>query len=157
MLYAALKTVHVLAVTLFFGAGLASVLVKLHADRTGDARALAFAHRTVVLADWVFTIPSGVLLPLTGFWMVWIADLEWRGGWVAVGTALYAIAGLCWVPAWVLQFRMRDAAEEAARTGRPLPPEFARWTRIWAALGAPAFVAAVGAVYVMVAKGLAVG
>lgn len=154
MLYVALKTVHVLAVTLFFGAGLASVLVKLHADRSGDVRVIAFAHRTVVLADWVFTIPSGLLLPLTGYAMVWTTGMEWRSGWVAVGAGLYAVAGLCWVPAWILQFRMRDAAEAAARDGGPLPPAFARWSRTWAALGAPAFVAAVTAVYVMVAKGL---
>ncbi|MFZ5478606.1 MAG: DUF2269 family protein [Myxococcota bacterium] len=157
MLYAALKTAHVLAVTLFFGAGLASVLLKLHADRSGDPRAIAFAHRAVVLADWVFTIPSGILLPLTGYWMVAIAGYDWRSGWVGWGLVLYVVAGVSWLPAWGLQFRMRDAAERAARTGEPLPAEYHRWTRIWALLGIPAFVAAVGAVWVMVAKGLAVG
>ena len=46
MAYVVLKTLHVLSVTLFFGAGLASVLVKLHADRSGDPRVIAFAqHR----------------------------------------------------------------------------------------------------------------
>lgn len=154
MVYIVLKTLHILSVTLFFGAGLASVLCKLHADHTGDPRAIAFAHRTVVLADWVFTIPAGILLPLTGFGMVWTVGYQWRTGWIALGIGLYAIAGLCWLPAWWLQFKMRDAADEAVRTGQPLPPEYKRWTKIWAVLGLPAFVAAVGAVYVMVGKGV---
>lgn len=152
-----LKTVHVLSVTLFFGAGLGSVLLKLAADRSKEPRVVAFAHRTVVLADWVFTIPSAVLLPTTGAAMVAIAGLEWRAGWVAWGLVLYAIAGCCWLPAWRLQFRMAAAADAWARDGTPLPPQFQRWTRTWALLGIPAFLAVVGAVYVMVAKGFAVG
>ena len=157
MAYVVLKTLHVLSVTLFFGAGLASVLVKLHADRSGDPRVIAFALRSVVFADWVLTIPSGVMLPLTGFGMVWIAGHDWRSGWLAVGTVLYVVAGVSWLPAWRLQFRMRNAADQAVRAGAPLTSDYARWTRIWALLGVPAFIATVGAIWVMVAKGLAVG
>ncbi len=157
MTYLVLKTLHILSVTLFFGAGLGSVFVKLHADRTGDAHAIAFAHRTVVLADWLFTIPSGVLLPLTGFWMVWLVGYDWQHGWIAMGLGLYVIAGLSWLPAWRLQFLMRDAAVESARAGTPLPAAYTTWTRVWALLGIPSFLATVTAVFVMVAKGFVTG
>lgn len=153
MAYLVLKTLHILSVTFFFGAGLGSVLVKLHADRSGDPHAIAFALRTVVLADWLLTIPSGIVLPLTGFGMVWLVGYDWNHGWIAAGIGLYLVAGLTWLPAWRLQFRMRDAAATALRTGAPLPADYARWTRIWALLGVPAFLATVSAIFVMVAKG----
>ncbi len=153
MTYIALKVLHIVAVTLFFGAGLASVVLKLQADRSGDLRNVVFAHRAVVFADWVFTIPSGVLLPLTGAGMVWLFKWPWTSGWVATGIVLYVVAGVTWLPAWFLQFKMLRVAEAALRDGAPLPPEYHRWTRIWAALGFPAFLASVGAMWMMVGKG----
>jgi uncharacterized membrane protein len=154
MMYALLKLAHIVSVTLFFGAGIASVVLKLRADRAGDVRDIAFALRHVVVADWLFTIPSGVLLPLTGAGMVMVAGYPWSTPWIMYGFALYVVAGLCWLPAWRLQFRMRDAAEAAVRGNTPLPPEYHRWTRIWAALGVPSFFASVGAMWMMVGKGM---
>ncbi len=155
MTYLVLKTLHIVAVTLFFGAGLASVVLKLHADRSGDVRDIAFALRAVVFADWVFTVPSGVLLPATGLGMVWAANYPLDTPWILGGLALYVVAGVSWIPAWLLQFKMRDTAERCAREGAALPPEYRRWTRVWAALGFPAFVASVGAMWLMVGKGFA--
>lgn len=153
MIYALLKTLHILSATLFLGAGLASVFYKLRADREGDLKAIVFAHRNVVLADWIFTIPSGVLLPVSGIGMAHMAGYPLFEGWIGWGFTLYVIAGVCWLPAFFLQFKMRDAAEAALRDNTPLPPEFYRWTRIWAGLGVPAFFAAVGAILMMTAKG----
>lgn len=154
MTYVVLKLLHIVAVTMFFGAGLCSVFVKLHADRTGDPHAIAFAHRVVVAADWVFTIPSGVALPLTGLGMMYVAGYPLSTPWIAWGFVLYVVAGLTWLPAWRLQFKMRDAAVEAARAGTPLPAAYHRWTRTWALLGVPSFFAAVGAMWMMVSKGV---
>lgn len=154
MTYALLKLVHIVAVTLFFGAGLASVLLKVHADRSGDVRDIAFAHRAVVFADWVFTLPSGVLLPATGLGMVWVAGYPLQTPWILGGLLLYAVAGLSWIPAWLLQFRMRDTAVRCAATGQPLPETYRRQSRVWAALGIPAFLASIGAMWLMVGKGL---
>lgn len=154
MTYALLKTAHILAVTLFFGAGLASVVLKLQADRQGDVRDIVFAHRAVVFADWVFTIPSGVLLPATGLGMVWVAGFPLSTPWIFWGIVGYVVAGVSWLPAWWLQFRMLETAERCAKEGAPLPPEYRRWTRIWAALGVPAFLASIGTVWLMVGKGV---
>lgn len=155
--YLLLKTVHIVAVTLFFGAGLASVVLKLQADRRGDVRDIAFAHRAVVFADWVFTIPSGVLLPVTGLTMVWLGGHSLTTPWLLWGLVAYVVAGVSWVPAWLLQFKMAAVAERCAADGTPLPPEYHRWTRIWAALGFPAFLASMGAMWLMVGKGAGLG
>ena len=137
---------------MFLGSGVAIAVVKLRADRTRDPATIAFALRHVVWADWVFTVPSGVILPLTGIWMVSLAGWPWRQGWVAWGLGLYAVAGVCWLPAAALQLRMRAAAVRAAEAGEALPSDYWRWTRAWLWLGAPAFVAAALTLWVMVMK-----
>ena len=152
MIYAWLKAVHVIAATFFFGAGLALALTKWRADRTGDLRVMAFAMRHIVWADWLFTLPSGLVLPITGIWMASLVGLPWTSGWVGLGILLYAIAGLTWLPAAFLQLRMRAMVEAALRTGAPLDPVYARYSRTWALLGVPAFLAAVFTVFLMVMK-----
>ncbi len=157
MAYLVLKIAHVVAAMLFVGAGLASAFYKLAADRSRNLEAIAFAHRAVVLADWLFTVPSVVALPVTGLWMAHLVGLPWLEGWVARGIACYALATLFWIPAAVLQVKMRDAAQRALSSGRELPPEHRRWTRIWLALGVPALAATFAAIHVMITKGADLG
>ena len=154
MLYVLLKVAHVLSATLFLGAGLASVFYKLAADRSGQPQAIAFVMRGVIRADWLFTIPSGVLLPLTGLGMAHMAGMPLSTPWITAGIALYTVAGISWLPAFFLQYRMARYAQEAADSGQPLPPGYHRDTRIWALLGVPAFFAAVGAIFIMTGKGM---
>lgn len=150
--YILLKTLHVAAMAFFFGAGIASAVIKLRADRTRDVRIIAFALDHVVWADWVFTIPSAILLPATGLWMMHLAHWPFTTPWIAAGFAFYAVAGLTWLPAAFLQIRMRRAAANAAKLDDPLPAEYWRWSRTWFLLAIPSFAAALFTVYVMVAK-----
>lgn len=152
MLYLALKATHVLAAMLFLGTGLGSAWYKWRADRSGDLRAIVWAAREIVLADWCFTVPAGVLLPATGLAMARLAGYEILGGWVLWGLLGYAFSGLCWLPAALLQLRMRRAAEAALRDGTALPDQFRADARAWAALGVPSFGAALATVWVMIAK-----
>ena len=152
MLYLLLKTLHVFAATLFFGTGLGSAFFKFRADQSGKIEDIVFAQKNIVLADWLFTVPSGVLLPLTGFWMVWLLNLPLTTPWILAGFVLYAFAGLCWLPAAWMQIKMRDAAILAQQDQTALPESYHRWTRWWLILGFPAFVAAVWTIYIMVSK-----
>ncbi len=149
MTYLHYKIVHILGMALFFGAGLGTALVKVNADRTRDPKTIAFAMRHVVLADWLFTVPSGLIMPITGLMMT---GWTWEQPWIRWGIGLYATAGLLWLPAAFMQLRMRTLAVQAEKEGTPLPAAYWRLTRIWLALGAPAFVAAMLTVYVMVVK-----
>lgn len=157
MIYVLLKALHILALTLFFGAGLGSVTLKLWADRSGDIDQIVFASHAIVRADWLFTIPSAILLPATGLGMVWYAGYPLNERWILGGLVLYATAGLTWLPAWRLQFKMEAAARAAQRDGTPLPPEYHRWTRTWALLGVPSFFSVLTAVLLMVGKGVVTG
>jgi len=66
-MYTTLKFLHLLGVVLLVGNIIVTALWKTLADRSGNPATVAFAQRTVALADWVFTLP-GVLLVLIGGW-----------------------------------------------------------------------------------------
>lgn len=152
MLYLVLKTLHILSALLFLGAGLMTAWYKVRADRSRDAKVIAWYAREIVLADWIFTLPSGVTLPATGVWLALLLGQPLTTGWVSLGIGAYALAGLLWLPAAWLQIRMRQMAEAAARDGTALPDAFHRANRIWLFLGVPAFGVSIAALWIMVAK-----
>jgi uncharacterized membrane protein len=84
--------------------------------------------------------------------MVWVHGFPLDTEWIAVGLFAYAVAGVCWIPAVVLQIRMRDLLARAVAAGEPIPAEFDRLSRIWFWLGVPAFAASAWAVFAMAAK-----
>ena len=114
--------------------------------------AAAWVDAEVVFADWVFTVPAGVVLPLSGLLLAWQYGLPLTTPWVLEAILGYAAAGLTWLPAAGLQLRMRRLSAEARRAGAPLPPEWRRAQRTWALLGLPSFGVSVVVVWVMVSK-----
>lgn len=152
MLLLVLKSIHVLGAVLFLGTGLGSAWYKLRADRSGDLRVVVWCQREIVLADWLFTVPAGVIMPVTGIWLVKLYGLPWETPWVVLGFVGWAGAGALWLPAAYLQVRMRRLAEAALASGGALPPEFHRANRLWLALGFPAFLLSGFTIWGMVAK-----
>jgi len=146
------KWLHVLSSTVLFGTGLGSAFYMYFTNRTGDVRAIAIVSRRVVVADWVFTTPTAIVQPLTGFWLVHLAGFDWRSGRILWSLVLYVLAGACWLPVVGIQIRMATMAEEAARAGKALPARFWRYHRWWTALGWPAFIAFVAIFFLMVVK-----
>lgn len=152
MLPIVLKAVHVLSSMLFLGLGLGSVFYKVRAYRRGELAVMAFCDREIVLADWLFTVPSGIVLPATGLWLATLYQLPLTTPWILAGLGGWAFAGLTWLPAAFLQIRMRTLSGLAARTGEALPPAYHRAHRVWMALGVPSFAAAMVALWAMIAK-----
>ena len=152
MLFSLLKTLHVLGALLFLGVGLGSAWYKFQADRSGDVRVIAWCQRQIVLADWLFTVPSALLLPITGVGMVAIWGMPLTTPWVMSGIVGFSVAGLLWLPAVWLQLRMRAMADRALAEGTELPEAFWRARRWWIALGLPAFALAAAVVWVLVSK-----
>lgn len=152
MEYLVAKWLHILSSTLLFGTGIGSAFYLLFSSVQRDARVVAAVAGLVVIADWLFTATTAVFQPLSGFYLVHLAQLPWRTGWVMWSLALYAVAIGCWLPVVGYQIRMRDLAREAARTGCELPPAYWRAFRRWIALGFPAFFAFLAVFYLMVLK-----
>ncbi len=84
--------------------------------------------------------------------MTQITHTPLTSGWVATGILLYAIAGLCWLPAAFLQIKMHREILAAIDEERSLSTDYGRWSRIWLVLGFPSFTAAILTVFVMVTK-----
>jgi uncharacterized membrane protein len=152
MTYLIIKWLHILSSTLLFGTGLGSAFYMLFTSLTRNTVATAIVVRKVVLADWLFTLPTIIIQPLTGLAMMHIAGIPLSSKWVMWSFALYFLAGACWLPVVWIQIQMRGLAEAAVAAGQPLPARYWKLLRIWVVLGIPAFFALVVVFYLMVAK-----
>jgi uncharacterized membrane protein len=152
MEYIVVKWLHILSSTVLFGTGLGSAFYMFFASLTRDARVVATVVRYVVIADWAFTTPTIILQPLTGLYLVHLAGFPLTSTWIVASTALYLLAGACWLPVVWMQIRMRDMARRSAAAAAALPDGYWRYLRWWVALGMVAFLALVAAFYLMVAK-----
>lgn len=150
--YVIVKWLHILSSTLLFGTGIGSAFYLLVASLNRDTRTVAFVTRYVVIADWLFTATTAVIQPLTGFYMMKLANMPMTSQWIMWSIGLYAIAIACWLPVVWLQMRLRDLAKEAADADTPLPPLYWSYFKVWVLLGISAFFAFVAVFYLMVAK-----
>lgn len=150
--YLVIKWLHILSSMVLVGTGFGTALHMFLANRSGSLEAKAVMARQVVKADWWFTTPAGIAQPLSGLWMVHLAGWPLSTPWLLVSIGLYVLAGAFWLPVVWLQLRMAALAEQAVKTGQPLPPLYETYSRRWEALGYPAFAAMLAVFYLMVNK-----
>lgn len=150
--YLLAKWLHILSSTVLFGTGVGTAFQMVWAMRTGRLETIHSVASGVVVADWLFTLPAGIVQPLTGLWLVYLAGYGAGEPWLVVTYGLYLVALAAWVPVVRLQIRIRDMAGEALLRGEPLPEAARRAFRVWFVLGWPAFIALVGVFWLMVAK-----
>lgn len=152
MEYLLVKWLHVLSSTLLFGTGIGSAFYCFMASRSGQPKVVAWVTGRVVLADWLFTAPTVLLQPLTGWWLAQRMGLPLTDGWLGWTLLLYAFAVACWLPVVWIQLRMHHIARDAVARGTGLPPAYRRWFALWTALGFAAFVPFLTIFWLMVAK-----
>ncbi len=150
--YLWLKWAHVLSSTILFGAGIGTAFQMWFAHRRGDPKVIAAVGRNVVLADWLFTMPAGIVQPTTGLALAVASGIDPFASWLVATYALYLLALVCWVPVAILQMRIRDLAQKAAETGSQLPDAYFAAMRLWFALGWPAFLGLCVVFLLMIAK-----
>ena len=129
--YLIVKTLHILSATLMVGTGFGTAFYLFWANRSGSVPAQAVVSKWVIKADWWFTTPTVIFQVASGTWMIWQAGWPWSAKWIWMTLALYAFAGVCWLPVVWLQIKMARQAAAAAlrppwttatgmpRTGRP--------------------------------------
>ena len=135
MTYLVVKWLHILSSALLFGTGLGSAFYMFLTSLSRDVRATAVVVRYVVIADWLFTMPTIVIQPLTGFYLMNLAGSPLGTKWIAWSIALYLLAGAAWLPVVWMQIKMRDMANETVRAATDLPARYWRYLRLWVALG----------------------
>ena len=136
-----LKWVHILSSVLLVGTGLGSAFYLYFIHRTRSVQAIAEVSKLVVKADFWFTLPAVITQPLTGVALIAIAGYPLSQTWLLWTYALYALAGLCWLPVVWLQIRMAVIAGDSSRHHASLPERYWQYARYWEWLGYPAFIA----------------
>ena len=123
-LYFFVKYLHVLGAVVILGTGSGIAFFMLMAHRTGDVAFIAQTATVVVIADTLFTATAVVAQPITGGLLMWIEGMSTPDPWLIGALALYAIAGLFWVPVVFMQIEMRNLARRAVAEGTSLPPRY---------------------------------
>lgn len=153
--YILLKWLHITsaAVLLGTGAGIAffTWIGYVRCRRTGDLAGLREILDITVIADWVFTTTAIVTQFATGIALMAMLGVPWVTTWSLMVLGLFLLAGACWVPVVIIQYRLRDMAR-AARAWDDLGEEFARQYRLWFVLGMPAFAAVIALYGLMLVK-----
>ncbi len=150
--YLTAKWLHILSSTVLFGTGIGTAFQMVWAMHNQDTRVIAKVAGGVVMADWLFTIPAGLLQPATGLWLIYIQGWSLTEPWLVAAYFLYVIAFICWAPVVHLQIRIRNLAAKADQDNAQLTDGAKRAYHIWFALGWPAFAALMIIFWLMVAK-----
>jgi uncharacterized membrane protein len=153
-LYFLVKYLHVLGAIVILGTGSGIAFFMLMAHRSGDAAFIARTAATVVFADMLFTLTAVLLQPVTGGVLMMLSSTGFTERWLMASLALYAVAGLFWVPVIFMQIEMRDLARVAAVENQPLPPRYFALIRRWMLFGIPGFGSVMTIVWLMIAKPL---
>ncbi|OKO77694.1 DUF2269 domain-containing protein [Bradyrhizobium sp. AS23.2] len=151
-LYFLVKYLHVLGAILILGTGTGIAFFMLMAHRTSDAGFIARTASVVVIADAIFTLSAVLLQPLTGGLLMMLSATPITERWLLVSLALYAVAGLFWIPVIFMQIEMRDLARRAAEQRIALPERYFVLFRRWFAFGFPGFGATMLILWLMIAK-----
>lgn len=136
-LYFLVKFVHVLGAIVILGTGTGIAFFMLMAHRTHDVEFIARTASVVVIADAIFTLSAVILQPVSGGLLMMLSATSIAEGWLLASLALYAIAGLFWIPVVFMQIEMRDLARKAAAQRSALPQRYHALFRRWFAFGFP--------------------
>jgi uncharacterized membrane protein len=151
-LYFLVKYLHVLGAIVILGTGAGIAFFMLAAHRSRDTAFIARTAETVVIADMLFTLSAVLLQPVTGGVLMKLTATSPSEHWLAASLALYAIAGLFWVPVIFMQIEMRNLARAAAAKGGALPLRYFVLFRRWFVFGFPGFGSVMLILWLMIAK-----
>jgi uncharacterized membrane protein len=153
-LFFLIEYLHVLGAIVILGTGTGIAFFMLMAHRSGNAEFIARTAATVVIADMLFTLTAVLLQPVTGGLLMMLSSTSLSERWLLASLALYAIAGLFWVPVIFMQIEMRDLARLAAERDQPLPPRYFALFRRWFLFGIPGFGSVMIILWLMIAMPL---
>lgn len=151
--YLTLKSLHILGAVIFLGNIIVTAWWKVMADRTRDAKIIAFAQRQVTLTDYVFTAGGVALVLATGIGNAVISHMDYRNiRWLSWGMGLFIASGVIWIAILIpVQVKQARLAREFAITGS-IPDEYWSLGRVWMGFGITATILPLINIYWMVFK-----
>jgi uncharacterized membrane protein len=151
-LYFLVKYLHVLGAIVILGTGSGIAFFMLMAHLSRDAAFVARTAATVVIADLLFTLTAVILQPVTGGILMELSSTSFAERWLVTSLALYAVAGLFWIPVIFMQIEMRNLASAAVAKKEPLPPRYFALFRRWFCFGIPGFGSVMIILWLMIAR-----
>jgi uncharacterized membrane protein len=127
---------HILGAVVFLGNIIVSAMWMAQARRKGDIVVLHFAARSVMRADWLFTLPGIVLILVTGL----LALGRWGGfpgtAWVELALTLFIVSGVIWLAVLLrLQRQMVRLTAQAVSSGGTVDGRIENVLRRWMVWG----------------------
>lgn len=153
MEYSLLKSIHIFGVIILLGNIMITAWWKEAANRTYDAKIIAFAQRQVTLTDYIFTLPGAILIIAAGDYIAYVLMGDtWDTTWLVWGRILFIGAGIIWFFILIpIQIKQAKLAKKFAVSGI-IPDEYWRLTLYWRIAGVVAVVLPLINIYWMVFK-----
>lgn len=144
---------HLFGVIMLIGNALTAAFWKIRADREEDIGLSLKVARNIMVADYVFTIPSIALILITGHAMAaerGYSVFEWS--WLGLSYGLFALSGLIWAAVLLpVQTAMIREAKRSLEQGRRTPA-YRQASMRWNLYGTAASLAPAAAMLLMVLK-----
>ena len=131
MSYQLWLSLHLVSVILLLGIGGGSAYYKFMADRSGNIDVIVHTNKMVVLADYIFTTPSVILQPVTGFMLMHTMGIAWDTSWLFYSIVLYLFSIVLWLYAVYLQIKMKSLSLEAQQTNEILSGSYFTLVKHW--------------------------
>ncbi len=152
MEYPLLLSIHIASVIMLLGIGGGSAFYKFIADRSDNIDVIVHTNKTVVLVDWLVTIPSVLLQPITGILLMQTLGFNYKIPWLFASIMLYILSILLWLVAVYLQIKMKNIATKAKANNHPLGTPYFLYVKYWIILGFFSFFSMFGIYLLMVFK-----
>lgn len=147
--YLITKLIHIISSVLMVGTGFGSAFYLFFTNMRKNVEAIKEVSKLVVYADYIFTFPTVIIQPISGYYMMHLAGYTFDHLWLKYALILYIIAGLSWLPVVWLQIEM---SKMAAASTTVLPARYWRFAKYWTMLGFVGFGSVVGIFILMVLK-----
>ena len=144
---------HLVGVVLLLGNALTVTFWKIRADYSKDLRLAFQTAKNIMIADYIFTLPSIVLILISGHLLAAKAGysvFEWN--WIGLAYGLFALSGVIWMIALLpTQIKMIKQGKLSCEQGA-MTKEFSRASRAFNFYGIASTLTAIAAMVLMVWK-----
>ena len=153
MSYNTLIFIHLFSTILMLGVGGGSAFYKFMSDKSKNLEVIVHTNKMVVLADYLFTTPSAIIQPISGYLLMQTTGYSLSDNWLVISLLLYAFAGILWLIAVYLQIKMKQIALQTQAEKGTLGESYYVLVKHWVNLGIFSFLAVVLVFWFMVFKG----
>lgn len=147
-----LKFIHVVGAMALLGSLLCYVVLKLHADRSGDPGHAARTHQGLRRADGVLVAPAAVAVFAGGYSIIRFLGDKIADHWFAIWglILLFTSLGFWYFGVRRLNLRLAEEADACAAHKQPLSARYGAMSVAWLSSAGFAILALVVAAFIMI-------